>query len=363
MKFAVVEYTSKSGNIWRATPARPNYLEDPQRVIDPTSFGGYVSALQGEHIPLTLFAARGLFSRALKKITGWWPPGYPLRYFKKFNALLVVHQVSDAHEIARFTRRVRQAYPHICLIGVPTQPYGMLRAHLERSPAARRYFIEYLKHCHVFLTVVKSTLPWYASLTDTPVVYLPQIYPAHFAARFAKSRSHKEPAIFVAGVTERPHISRGFRVAADLQRQFPHVHVYVTHIPGVALDTRELVGCRYTVVPFQPWREHLPWLATKLLVINTDYTFTRGRVQVDSAAVGTPSLGANSDGQADLFPALAATPDTPLPDLVALGRRLITDQAYYERIVNFARDRLQKYDYAESAARLMMLVKSYRHQP
>lgn len=360
MKFAVVEYSSKSGAIWRAEPNKPNYLEDPQRVIDPTSFGCYVSALQGEHIPLTLFTGqRRILPRAIKRLTGWWPAGYSLDYFTKFDVLLVVHQISDAHEIARFVRRLRE-YPRVCIIGVPTQPYGILRARLEHTLSARRYFIDYLQHCHVFLTVVNKTLPWYASLTSTPVVYLPQIYPAHYAARFAQPRIAKEPSIFVAGITGRSEIARGFLVAKALQAAFPHLRIRVTRIPGVPLDTRVLAGCRYDILPFQSWREHLPWLAKQLLVINTDYTFTRGRVQVDCAAVGTPSLGANSDGQADLFPELAAALNTPLAAMIALCRRLITDEAYYQHTVDFARSRLKKYDYEESAARLRMLVKSYR---
>ncbi|MBI4022163.1 MAG: glycosyltransferase [Candidatus Andersenbacteria bacterium] len=361
MKFAVVEYHSKSGAIWRANPDKPNYLEDPQRVIDPTSFGCYVSALHGEHIPLTLMAGQGqLLPRAIKRLTGWWPAHYALDYFAQFDVLLVVHQISDAHELARFVRRLRKTFPHIFIIGVPTQPYGLLRSHIERSPLARRHFLNYLQHCHIFLTVVKSTLPWYASLTSTPVVYMPQIYPVHFAAHYARPRAAKDPSIFVAGITGRPAITRGFRAAKALQAAFPHLQIRVTRIPDVSLDTSLLAGCSFDIIPFQSWREHLPWLAKQKIVINTDYTFTRGRVQVDCAAVGTPSLGANSDGQTDLFPQLAATLNTSDDELIALGRRLITDESYYQRQVDFARTRLQKYDYEQSAARLLRLVNSHR---
>ena len=74
MNFAVIEYASKTGDIWRHQPGKPNYLEDPAKVIDPTSFGCYVSALEGEHIPLTkLIGTSNLYNRVVKKLTGSWP--------------------------------------------------------------------------------------------------------------------------------------------------------------------------------------------------------------------------------------------------------------------------------------------------
>jgi hypothetical protein len=357
--FAVVEYSSKSGDIWRHAPGHPNYLEDPAQVIDPTSFGCYVSALVGEHIPLTKLANRSIWRRVAKRLTGSWP-SYPLDYFSRFGLLMVVHQLSEASEIVHFLRRLKRAYPKLFIIGVPTQPFGLLRQHLSENQAAKRHFVDYMKYCNIFVTVVKATQPWYEALSKTPVAYLPQIYPVHFAVRFHQPRAKKDKAIFVAGVTERPGITQGFVAAKRLQQQFPNYIIRLTQIPGVPLDMRQLAGSRYEIVPFRPWREHLPWLAKQALTINTDYTLTRGRVQVDCAAVGTPSLGGNSDGQTDLFPKLASTPQTEVADLVAQGRRLLVDSRYYQQLVENAQARLAKYDYEESAARLLMLVKSYR---
>ena len=359
MNFAVIEYSSKSGDIWHHQPGQPNYLQDPGKVIDPTSFGCYVSAFSGEHIPLTkLIGTRSLLKRSFKKITGSWPQNYSLDYLKKFNTLLVVHQISNAHEIAAFVKRLKRELPRLFILGVPTQPYGLLRPHLENNPKAKQDFVAYINACDLFLTVVEATKDWYASLTATPVKYLPQIYPAHFAAQFWQPREHKDKIIFAAGVTDRPDITKGFQVARRLQKEFPDYTIEVTQIPGISMDFSALKSSPYEVVPFQQWREHLPQLAKKMLIINTDYTLTRGRVQADCAAVGTPSLGADSDGQTDLFPALASTPDTSAEKLVALGKKLLTDKTYYQQTVQTARDRLQKYNYEESAVRLQLLVKS-----
>jgi len=210
MKFAVVEYSSKSGGIWRHTPDAPNYLQDPAKVIDATSFGSYVSALSGEHIPLTKFVgADKLLNKVYKRITGSWPGNYSVEHFGQFDVLLIVHQISDAHEIARFVARIKRQYPQIFIIGVPTQPFGILKPHLEADATAKQNFINYMNACDVFLTVVKTTKGWYESMSNTPVVYLPQIYPTHFAAQHFLPKQEKEKSIFVAGITDRPNISQG----------------------------------------------------------------------------------------------------------------------------------------------------------
>ncbi|MFH1353924.1 MAG: hypothetical protein ABIH36_01425 [bacterium] len=361
MNFAVIEYTSKSGQVWRHRPGQPNYLQDPAKVIDPTSFGCYVSALAGEHIPLTKLIGTGsLLKRIIKKLTGSWPQNYSLEYLRKFDCLIVVHQISNAHEVTAFVERLKRELPRLFIFGVPTQPYGILKPHLEKNDRARHNFVEYMNACDVFLTVVKDTKSWYESLTTTPVEYLPQIYPAHFAAKFFKAQQQKDKVLFVAGVTSRPEIIRGLRVARALQKEFPDYIIQVTRIPGIDMNLSELAGANYEVLPFQQWRQHLPELAKKMLVINTDYTLTRGRVQVDCAAVGTPSLGANSDGQTDLYPLLASRPETSVEELVSLGQKLLTDETYYQQTVQTAQHKLQKYDYEESAVRLQLLVKSYR---
>lgn len=359
MRFAVIEYNSKSGGIWRHTDAKPNYLADPDTEIDATSFGCYVSALAGEHIPLVHLVGVHIGKKIYKRLIGAWPR-YSLDYLKPFDTLLVVHQMSDAHEIAVLTARLHLELPHIFIIGVPTQPFGILQPYLEANAGAKQDFIAFANNCHIFLSVVKSTQSYYQALIKTPVVYLPQIYPARYASRHFLPRERKQKIIFVAGITDRPNIAQGFLVAKKLQQEFSDYVIHITQIPGVPMDLSQLQGSNFQIQPFQKWRQHLPTLATYALAINTDYTATRGRVQADCAAVGTPSLGGNSDGAADLFPELASTPATSLEDLISQGRRLLTDENYYSQIVQSAADRLKKYDYEESAARLQLLVKQYR---
>ena len=369
MKFAVIEYSSKTGRIWHHTASRPNYVCDPIKEIDPTSFGCYVSALQGEHIPLTHFIAGDkvnlvakTYRKIVKRLSGSWPMSYSVDYFAKFDALLVVYQLSDGHEMVAFLRTLRAKYPKIVILGVPTQPYGILQGAWTTHPEKLNEMQEFMNMCDVFLTIVESTLTIWQSLTSTPVAYLPQPYPVEYALEQWKPRSAKSNVIFVAGITDRNNIIKGQIVARNLQKKFPHYRIQMAQVPYMNLDTAALAGTTFDIVPFLPWREHIAFLAKTALVINTDYTFTRGRVQVDCAAVGTASIGANSDGQNDLFPKLPATDNTDIEQLVLQGTQLLNDSSYYDEVMRTAKQRLQKYNYEESKKRIEELVTKHSHE-
>lgn len=361
MKFAVIEYTSKSGDIWRHQPDHPNYLADPLHEIDPTSFGCYVSALAGEHIPLTKLINTGsLPHRIYRKITGHWPQHYSLEYLKDFDALLIVHDMHREQEMVRFIKRLKGQYPHITRIGVPTQPFGILKDHWKQDQQAAGNISEFMAACHAFLTVVASTKDAWQSKSTQPVHYLPQPYPVEHASQGFKPRTRKQPIIFVAGVTDRDNITKGHTVAQQLLVKFPDYAIHVTDTPGYELTINSEHKVAPTIQPFRPWQDQLEYLSEVTLVINTDYTQTRGRVQVDCAAVGTPSIGADSDGQLDLFPDLPGARSDPVEQLVDQAAKLLQDDNFYQRVTTTARQRLDKYNYEHSAARLNNLIKTYQ---
>lgn len=368
MKFAVIEYSSKTKSIWRHTSARPNYVCDPKTEIDPTSFGCYVSALEGEHIPLTQFIIGDdiniftkLYRKLVKRITGIWP-NYNIDYLASFDVLLVVYQLSDGHEMINFLKKLRGAYPNISIIGVPTQPYGILLDAWNEHSEKKAEMVEFMNACDMFLTIVKSTHGQWQALTDTPVAYLPQPYPVAYALKYWKPRDTKSNIIFVAGVTSRSNIKKGQLVAKILQKKFPQYRIQMAKEPDSDLDVEQLKGTNFDILAFMPWREHLMMLAKTALVINTDYTFTRGRVQVDCSAVGTPSIGANSDGQDDLFPKVPANENTSIEQLVLQGEQLLGDDSYYDEVMRTAKERLQKYNYNDAKKRIEELVATIHHE-
>ncbi len=363
MNFAVVEYASKTKRIWRHTSERPNYMCDPVYEIDPTSFGCYVSALEGEHIPLlSLIAGEDvplltrLYRKAVKRLFGNWPLTYDISYLKKFEVLLVVYQISDGHEMLAFIKKLRQEHPLCVILGVPTQPYGILREYWDEEPDAKMEIKRFMDECDIFITIVKRTLSIWQNMTMTPVRYVPQPYPVEFASKKFRPRDKKSNIIFVAGVTGRDEITKGQTVAVKLQKLFPAYRIQMAEIPGMELDVKNLTDAIYDIIPFQPWQEHLSMLSRTSLVINTDYTQTRGRVQADCAAVGVVSIGANSDAQDDLFPKLHAERETSIEQLVVQGEQLLSDASYYSEIMRTARERLEQYTYARSKERILALV-------
>ncbi len=368
MKFAVVEYTSKSGKIWKHTPEKPNFLADPDKEMDPTSFGCYVSALEGEHIPLKglitgtalpVSSLTVLARRLFRKLTGYWPKNYDLSYLTQFDVLMVVHQLSDSHELVTLLQRLRRQENRPYIIGVATQPYGILMDQTSKDEIALQNLKAHMDACDVFIALAKSTVESLQKLTSTPVVYVPQPYPVEYATSLTHGIKEKKPILFVAGVTDRKNIALGFEVAAALQKKFPEYMIHVTETPGHTQDFSALQNSTFEVQPFLPWQQQLTYLSSVKLVINTDYTATRGRVQVDCAAVGTPSIGADSDGQRDLFPDLYADENTTAENLVAQGEKLLTDSAIYEKTVVTAQNQLQKYNYEESKQRLRELIEQH----
>ncbi len=361
MNFAVIEYSSKTGKVWRHTPERPNYLADPQKEIDPTSFGCYVSAMQGRHIPLTqLVGSRKFGNRLYRKVVGHWPRKYSLKSLADLAVAMVVHDIAHGPEMTIFTQTLRQKLPSAIILGVPTQPFGVLQDYWQRHSDWLADFQQFMESCDVFITVVQSTVPVWQSMTKARVEYLPQPYPVNYAQRYWQPLNMKKKVILVAGVTERNNIKKGLAVAKKVQRLLPEYLIQVTRTPDSANELSALEGGRFEIMDFLPWKEQLDYLGRVKVVINTDYTQTRGRVQTDCAAVGTVSIGADSDGQRDLFPNYYSSAPLSTEALVEQTVGLLREDELYDRTVKTARARLAEYDYEKSAQRLTNLVQTIR---
>lgn len=364
MRFCCVEYTTKSGKVWTPlTSELPNYLADPVLEIDPTSFGSYTTALRGEHVPLTgvilgelgpRYPFQSFFQRLHWLVTGRWGP-YSLDYFKKFDTVLVVYDWRRGAEIKKFTQRLRRAYPHTIVIGVPTHPFGALR---EAWRDTKHLFtlMEFYDSCNVVLSIVRSTVPYQQSLTKTPVVYLPQPYPVEFASQFWCSFPQKESTLFLAGEVTRPDILAGHLAAKEIQSKHRSLTIHVTATPGSPPNVSLLQGTKYEIISFRPWREYLTYIARVSLVLNTDTWWTRGRVQADCAAVGTPSIGGPSDGQQELFPDLLVRDVEDFTTINKYANELLGDLEFYSKVTTKARRRLQSYNFEKTIARFAKLV-------
>lgn len=365
MNFACIEYTTKTGKIWRHRPERPNYLCDPEKEIDPTSFGCYTSALNGAHIPLagliygSLEAPPSALRRSrqdvARRLTGQFRP-YDLSFLKNLDVLLVIYQLSNDAEIVRFTERIRKELPNTLLVSCSSPPFGRLREHWKNHPETIARYQAFLDSTHVNMNVCRATVPYYRVLTTTPSLYLPQPYPVEYALEQTAGNRAAKPVIYVAGDTVRPDILTGHLIAKTLQQRHPELLIRVTKTPEFSLNTAFLREARFEIAPFRPWAEQLRELADVRLVINTDLWWTRGRVPVDCAAAGIPCVGTTSDGQTELWPDLAAADSTNVDQLIALAERTLTDEAFRASVIAKARRRLAQYAYGPTVERFTRAV-------
>lgn len=362
MKFACLEYTTKTGKIWEPK-SHPNFLGDPINEIDPTSFASYTTALSGKHVPLTGLILGQLEGKKIQEIgqkINWklrkhWA-NYSLDFLDQFDTILAVFDWRRGREMAEFAAKVRKEKPNIVLIGVPTQPFGQLRESWREDPINLCNLINFFDSCHAVISIVRDTVPYQQSLTKTPVVYIPQPYPVEFALKNWKNLSQKEQTIFVAGETSRPDIIAGHLAAKEIQNEKPEFTIRVTQTPDSPLNLEILKDAKYNLIDFKPWQKHLDFLSQNLFVINTDQWWTRGRVQADCAAVGTPSIGGPSDAQKGLFPELLVKDVEDFQKISELGIRLIEDKNFYEQVAEKAKKRLNSYNFEQSASRFSKLV-------
>ncbi|TSC63496.1 MAG: hypothetical protein G01um1014106_484 [Parcubacteria group bacterium Gr01-1014_106] len=415
MRFACVEYTTKTGAMWRHTPERPNYLADPEKEIDPTSFGCYTSAFEGVHVPLSGLiyesltkppsAFRRLRQDLTRTRTGAFA-SYDLSLLASLDVLLVIYQMSNDDELVRFVQRVRKEFPDLILVSSSSPPFGRLREHWKDHPDAITRYQAFINATHMNMNVCRATVPYYTHLVETPSLYLPQPYPVEYAisrvgtaselapptllrmSRWGPRRSppmlpppargvarpgpdyprprdretisSSRPIIYVSGDTVRPDILAGHLVARELQKRHPDMLIRITKTPEFSLNTALLEGAGYEVVPFRPWAEQLVELATVRLVLNTDMWWTRGRVQVDCAAAGVPCVGTTSDGQTELWPELTAPHSTDIAALLALSERALTDEAFRASAIRTAQRRLAHYAYEPTVERFTRAVDSVR---
>lgn len=218
MKFACIEYTTKTRTIWRHTPKRPNYLCDPEKEIDPTSFGCYTSALHGEHLPLTgliygsLNRPPSLLQRArqdLQRRRHGAFASFDLSPLRQFDVLLVIYQTSYDDELVRFVERAHRELPDTIVVTCSSPPFGRLREHWKEHPETAERYRAFLDASHFNMNVCRATVPYYRFLSSTPSLYLPQPYPVEYALEQASPpRNWDESSAEAGGALRGPPAER-----------------------------------------------------------------------------------------------------------------------------------------------------------
>lgn len=365
--FACIEYSTKTGKIWRPTPEKPNYLCDPETEIDPTSFGCWTSALDGEHIPLNFLRRhhdpRGLAYKLgrkkdliLEKINGK-SVYHNLSYLKKFNLILFLIHNFSMPQMADLIQRAKKINPEAIFLGSIVTPLGLLRETWKKEKEFCT-FKKFADACDIFINVNRAGQDYLESILHAQVLYFPQFYPFSFASQFFKKRDQKEKIILVAGETERLDNLAGQFSAIKIQKKYPEFLIQVVSYPGLNIAPLKMAEARFEIIPFLKWRENLKRLARVFMVINTDAIWTLGRLQADCAAVGTPSIGINANNQLEFFSKLSVPDIAGAKQIFTLAEKLILDEQFYQDIQQEASDKLSENDYQKSKEKLLAIIKN-----
>lgn len=365
--FACIEYSTKSGWIWKPSPDRPNYLCNPEKEIDPTSFGCWTSALNGEHIPLSFlriakkthslsYKIQRAFDRIQEK--GSKTPIYHnLNYIKKFNLVLIlIHRYSMAL-MGDLISRLQKIHPHAVYLGSINSPLGLLRETWKKS-AEYIAFKKFADRCDIFVNVNRAAQSYLEYITTSRVLYLPQFYPFKFAQKFYQPASKREKTILVAGDMTRTDNLAGQLVAIQIQKKHPEFLIKIVKMQGLNLKPLQMAKARFKIIPFVPWQKNLKRIASFSFVINMDQIWTLGRLQSDCAAVGTPSIGLNANNQIEFFPRLATADIKEIDRAVALAERLIADPDFFRKVQEEAQQKIAQNSYLQSIERLYVMLKN-----
>lgn len=370
IKFACIEYSTKSGTIWRPSLGKPNYLCDPEKEIDPTSFGCWTEALGGEHIPVSyLRIGKNTHSGAYKLTRAldlFWekinkkPIYHNLNYIKKFNLILLLVHSFSMPLVANLICKLKRIHPKALYLGSIDSPLGKLREVWKKNKEYRA-FKTFADHCNLFINVNRVAQDYLEYITKTKVIYLPQFYPFAYAFQFFKPRKKKEKTILVAGETERTDNLAGQLVAIQIQKKYPEFLIQIVKYPKLNVAPLAMAKAHFEVIPFLEWRENLKRLSQFFLVINLDATWTLGRLQSDCASVGTPSIGLNSNNQMEFFPKLSLSDIQETREAVILAQKLIREEKFYQAVQEEAREKIDQSNYENSCKRLKEIIENYQH--
>jgi len=376
MKFACVEFRTKSGGIWDGAKEKPNYLCDP-KIIDTCSFGCWTSALGGEHIPLLWFKLRKLPNRIYHnylapRMSRFHYLGYTilsvlinrafqkfhnLDYLTKFDVVLVPLYDYSIPEIAKFIVEAKKLRKRPIFFGALGNTFNSFREALK-SPENFTYFKTFIDNCDVFINLGHEAISRYLKqYTDTPVVNFPIFYPFEFAKSFFEPYENKEKIIFVSGHAQRVDDVFSLLIAKKIQEEYPEFLIELVNRPFYNIEP--LKNSRYKVVPFLKWQDYLKYSSKTYMIIDMDNSWTQGRVASDAAAVGTPCIGLNSGSQRRLFPDLECSDVVDARKAIDLGTKLIENRKFYEKVQKKAFRRLKACSYENSVKRLNRTLETY----
>lgn len=371
MKFACIDYRTKSGKIWKAVENKPNYLCNPDNEIDHTSYGTWTSALQGEHIPLRWIVEgkfdlpyielikrqASLMQRILLKLRkskiqqSTNPINFAnIDYLKRFDLILLCMHYEVPDVFADLAKSIKDQFPSkILLTTHGTFNLGRVRE-FWRNNNWFKNFKNFINSGDAFVIVNPGTESYFELVCKKPIIYFPQLYPIEYTKKFFRNYSDKEDVIFIGASTQRMDNVWSALLAKKIQNDLPQFKIRVIGTNDFNFEV--LKGSQYDILPRLNWEKYLFETSKCKLIINMDNWWTNGRVPTDAAAVGTPCIGVNAGRQIELFPSLTFDDVVGNEEALKTIKQLLKSEEMFNKVTDYAYRTLKKYDYEEGAERI-----------
>jgi hypothetical protein len=301
-----------------------------------------------------------------------------------------------------------------CGSRLATYSEGNIADYQMHSPTGQATFLQIINQARINFLYWEKYVPFYRSLTNQPVYYLPYPYFYEEAAAHAVPISQRQCQVTLpSGLAGHTRNGLGsLAVARQLLHQscIEQVNCWLSAVSfaedaqavqyfllGTAppqprrqfhwrqwlqktgLDYRFLLRLKnrwgQTSKPAPPplvqvkglalyrrrtWLHYLPEMARTMLVIDMNTRETVGRNALDCAAVGIPCVSTNrSDMQERLFPDITVHDSWDVEQAVTLCQRLLQDKAFYQVTSERALAELSQFGVAAFQKRFAAVLSEY----
>ena len=300
-----------------------------------------------------------------------------------------------------------------------TYSEGSIADYQMHPPAGQHTFLRLIRQAAINFLYWEKYIPFYQSLTDAPVAYLPYPYLASEASRhyLPLSDRHRHVTLpsglggatrnglgslsvakklleqnlitqincwlsattfaedaqvvscFLSGSPLTPHIRR----TRLNWRQWLHTS-RIDYRPLLNLKNRVLGrGTGAPPAPLiqsdnlafyrrQTWLNYVTQIASSSIIIDMNNRETVGRNALDCAALGIACVSTNrSDIQARLFPQITLADSWDVDGAFTFCRRLLQDRRFYQSVVEYAAEALKQFDEQAFLGRFQAVLKCYPH--
>lgn len=281
------------------------------------------------------------------------------------------------------------------------------------SPPDQVAFLALINRAVINFLYWEKYVPFYQSLTSTPVVYLPYPFFAAAAGQYSVPLEQRAPHVTLpsglAGATRNGLASLAVAKILLQKQAVTRVNCWLTAVtfaedaqavqhfmlgtpfspPKIrfnwrhwllksGLDYRKLLALKQNrqtpqstpdgpivfnglaLYRRQTWLHYLPEAAKTLAIIDMNNRETVGRNALDAAALGLPCISTDrSDMQPRLFPAVTLKDSWDIDGAVALYQKLAQDRAFYQEVVDFAVQEMARFGNAGFLQRWQNILATY----